>query len=179
MCKSAAGIALGNIGLNVAFQPVPIVTPVKDDLMTLSSTNDQWNQFWANNAFWNYSETERKRISADFNNLNYQTSSLEENITQQVLNSVPDNASISSVLDQIANTAYQITSQQNITSLQGDVGSPAYQEAETQNDLAVEMRTMNSYFGNIRNVIRSLSSIVPGMNSSLACQKLKNKKACT
>ncbi len=178
-CKRAAGIALGNIGLNVAFQPVPMITPVKNDLMTLSSTTEEWNKFWANNAFWNYTETERKRLDADFNNMNYQTSSLSENITQQILNSDPDNASLSFIATRIATTANQINQQQRVTALLGKVGSSVYQEAETQNDLATEMKTMNGYFRNMRNVIRSLSSIVPGMNSSLACQKLKNKKACT
>jgi uncharacterized protein (DUF3084 family) len=52
-------------------------------------------------------------------------------------------------------------------------------QAEAFNALDKEMKQMNQFFQQFSDQMNSLSKKVPGLNSSLSCAKLKEKKACT
>jgi hypothetical protein len=182
LCKNAAGTSLGAVGMNVSVNFVPVITPVKDDLITLGNITDEWDKYAELNGAWTYNEKKRKMMEAQQSGKPEDKSppvpEIEKMLQVEIANA-PDGATQA----QIAAKASQAFASQKATEAQqmlvAEIAKDAYSEVDTYKALDDEMKAMNQAFDGFRKQILTLLVDVPGLVSSKSCEKLKHKEACT
>ena len=182
LCKKAAAAALGSIGMNVSFNVVPAITPTKDDLITLGNITDEWDKYAAQNGAWNYNEKKRLQLEAAKSkkpaNLLPIMSDLERMLIVEIANS-PDSQTQANLIGK-ASESYAVQKLQEAQEmLTVEISKDAYNEVSTIQVLDSEMKQMNKFFEGFQKQFRTLLEDVPGLNSTKACVKLKEKKVCT
>jgi hypothetical protein len=179
VCKNASGTAIGSIGLNIAFSVVPIVTPPKDDFFQISSLKDQWNQNIFVRDQW--AEFQRRNSDSDQESLGTPEPiiSEEERYTLMALSEVNDKETQAIVWEIAAEyeAIDQQTASQQLVEL--EVAEEGYGAVEQYQVLLAEMTQFNTYFEKFMLNIRGLHEDVPGVNSTMACKLLNEKKQCT
>ena len=182
LCKNAAGIGLGSVGMNISVNIIPMVTPVKDDLLKLGNITDEWDKYAQLNGAWNYDEKNRRILGAAKSGQPVDESPIPsdaERMLEVAITNAPDTATQA----QIMNSASQaIAAQQNNEAqnmLVAEISKSAYEEVDTLKALTDEMDAMNTYFQGFQNQMRTLLEDVPGLISSKACVKIKSKQECT
>jgi hypothetical protein len=181
LCKNASSTSLGSIGMNISINVVPVVTPPKDDLMTVGNIADEWNKFAAQNGAWNYNEKERRRLEAAKSGKTDPTpimSDLERMLIVEIANA-KDGQSIAESMSKASNSYNTQKQQEAQEMLVAEIAKEAYGEVDTLKALEDEMKQMNKYFDGFQKQIRTLLEDVPGLSSTKACVKLKEKKVCT
>jgi hypothetical protein len=182
LCKRAAAAALGSIGMNVSFNVVPAITPAKNDLITLGNITDEWDKYAAQNGAWNYNEKKRLQLEAAKSkkpvNLMPIMSDLERMLIVEIANS-PDGQTQANLIGK-ASESYAVQKLQEAQEmLTVEISKDAYNEVSTIQVLDSEMKQMNKFFEGFQKQFRTLLEDVPGLNSTKACIKLKEKKVCT
>lgn len=182
LCKNASGKALGAVGMNVSVNFVPVITPVKDDLITLGNITDEWDKYAELNGAWKYNEKKRKMLEAQQSGQpEAKTPSVPEieKMLEVELANAPDGATQAQVADKAAQAfaAQKTTEAQQM--LVAEIAKDAYSEVDTYKALDDEMKAMNQAFDGFRKQILTLLVEVPGLVSSKSCEKLKHKEACT
>ncbi len=182
LCKNAAGTSLGAVGMNVSVNFVPVITPVKDDLITLGNITDEWNKYAELSGGWTYNEKQRKIKEAQQAGKPEDKSPPMPEMERMLIlaiNNAPDGATQASV----AAAASQAFAAQKVTEAQqmlvAVIAKDAYREIDTYKALDDEMKAMNLAFDGFRKQILTLLTDVPGLVSSKACVKLRDKEACT
>lgn len=182
LCKNAAGTALGSIGMNISINTVPIVTPAKDDLVTLGNITDEWASYAAKEGAWNYGEKERRRLDALKTGKPVDTSAIPDTIERQLLieiNNAPDNSTQADVLTKARTADDTAKAQETQDQLVAEISKDAYGQVDTLQALDDEMQSMNKYFDGFQRSMRTLLEDVPGLSSTKACVKLNNTQVCT
>lgn len=182
LCKNAAGTALGAVGMNISLNVVPIITPAKDDLVTLGNISDEWGKYAEKNGFWTYGEEEARKKQAEATGKPVDTSPVmaesERMLVVELLNA-PDGATQSDIMAKTA-TAYQaVQAKQTQEMLVLEISKDASGAVDTMKALDDEMKAMNKYFDGFRKLMLTLLEDVPGLTSTKACVKLNDKQACT
>jgi hypothetical protein len=182
LCKNAAGTALGSVGMNVSINLVPVITPAKDDLVTLGNITDEWSSYSSKYGGWTYGEKERRRLEALKINKPVDTSPIPDTIERQLMieiNNSPDNSSQGDVLSKArtADDTAKIADAQE--ELVAEISKDAYGQVDTLKALDDEMKSMNKYFDGFQRSMRTLLEDVPGLASTKACVKLNDTKECT
>lgn len=182
LCKNAAGTALGAIGMNISLNLVPIITPSKDDLVTLGNITDEWDKYAEKNGFWNYGEKESRKATAAATGQPEDKSPIMSE-TQRMLEieiiNAPDGASQAQIMDKTSQAYQAVQAAQTQEMLVLEISKDAYGAVDTLKALDDEMKAMNTYFDGFRKLILTLLEEVPGLISSKACVKLNGKQACT
>lgn len=182
MCKNAAGTALGAVGMNVSINLVPIVTPPKDDLVTLGNIADEWNKYAEKNGFWNYNEDERKKLEAKNTGKPYipaPTVSDAERMLTIAIKNAPDNATQDEIIKATFDAYVNQKEQESQEMLVLGISKDAYGEVDPMKALDDEMKQMNKYFDGFRKQFLTLLQDVPGLVATKACVKLNDKQQCT
>lgn len=182
LCKNASGTALGSIGMNISINVVPIVTPAKDDLVTLGNITDEWASYAAKNGAWNYGEKERRRLEALKTGKPVDTSAIPDTIERQLLieiSNAPDNSSQAEVQAKSRTADDTAKAQATQEQLVAEISKDAYGQVDTLKALDDEMKAMNKYFDGFQKSMRTLLEDVPGIASTKACVKLNETKVCT
>ncbi len=179
VCKNASGTAIGSIGLNIAFTIVPIVTPVKDDMIQLSNIKDQWSENIVNREGWE--EFQRRQRESDEEPLGTPEPivSVDQRYVLMALEEAPPDATQTEVWE-IA-TGYQQEAENSAAEalLFLEVSNEGYGGVQLYQVLLDEMTQMNKYFETFMLNIRGMHEEVPGVNATLACKLLNEKKECT
>lgn len=182
LCKNSAGISLGRIGMSVNLSIVPIVTPVKNDLMSLGNIGDEWDKYASKYGGWNYDEKKKRDLVSKATGKPVDTSPLMSDVERmlevQLANS-NDNTTIGQIMAQTADGYDAKKARETQEQLVAEVANDAYGEIDTLRVLDEQMQQMNQFFEGFKNQIRTLNEDVPGLNSSKACVKLQNKQQCT
>ncbi len=182
MCKNAAGTALGSIGMNLSLNVVPIITPPKDDLVTLGNIGDEWDKYAEKNGAWNYNEKERRRLEAEKAGKEVVKTPVQKNsermLTIALLNS-PAGASLGSVLNETIDANAAQTNKESQEQLVAEIAKDAYGEVDAMKALDDEMKQMNKFFDGFKKQFLTLLDDVPGLMASKACVKLNDKQECT
>ena len=182
LCKNASGTALGMVGMNVNVSTVPIVTPAKDDLLTVGNITDEWNKFAKENGFWNYAQKTKRQLEAAKTGKPVDPSPLPSQVDNYVeleASIASDNRSQAEIFKKVQNNAASDLAQQTYDTLVASVSGDAYGAVEPLKDLKDQMKQMNDYFTTFQRQFRTLTEKVPGINSTLACNKLKEKQVCS
>jgi len=182
LCKNAAGTALGSVGMNVSINIVPMITPAKDDLVTLGNITDEWASYAAKEGAWNYGEKERRRLEALKTGKPPDTSAIPDTIERQLLieiNNAPDNATQATTLAKATTADDAAKAQANQEQLVAEISKDAYGQVDTLKALDDEMKAMNNYFSGFQKSMRTLLEDVPGIASTKACVKMNDIKECT
>jgi hypothetical protein len=182
LCKNAAGTALGSVGMNVSLNVVTIVTPVKDDLITLGNITDEWDKYASKSGAWTYNEQKRKqeqaKITGKPEDKTPPIAEIDRMLEIAIINA-PDGASQASVAQQASNAyAVQKTAEAQ-EMLVAEIAKSSYAEVDTMKALDDEMKAMNNFFDGFRKQFLTLLTDVPGLVSSKACVKLREKQACS
>ncbi len=182
LCKNAAAASLSAIGMNISVNMVPVITPPKNDLMSVGNINDEWNKYAQTNGFWNYGEKQRREADAKKKNgpVDYSpiSSDMERMLVVELFNA-GDNSSIDEVMSQASSSYEKLKVQAAQEQLVVEIAQDAYGEINTYDALEDEMKQMNGFFKNFKDQMRTLYEDVPGLNSTKACTNLNNKRACT
>lgn len=181
LCKNASGDALGAIGMNISINVVPVVTPPKDDLMTVGNIADEWDKFAAQNGAWNYNETKRRQAASKSGNTTPQApimSDLERMLIVEIANA-PDGQNLATSMAKASDSYVAQQKKEAQEMLVAEIAKDAFNEVDTLKALEDEMKQMNKYFDGFQKQIRTLLEDVPGLSSTKACVKLKEKKVCT
>lgn len=182
LCKNASGTALGMVGMNVVVSTVPIVTPAKDDLLTVGNITDEWAKFSKENGFWNYAQKTKRQLDAAKTGKPVDVSPLPsqmDNYIELEASIAADNRSQAEVFKKVQDTAAADLAKQTYDTLVATVSGDAYGAVEPLKDLKDQMKQMNDYFTTFQRQFRTLTEKVPGINSTLACNKLKEKQVCS
>lgn len=182
MCKNAAGTALGAVGMNVSINLVPIITPPKDDLVTLGNITDEWDKYAEKNGFWTYNEDERKKLEAKNAGKPYvpaPTVSDAERMLTIAIQNAPDNASQDEIIKATFDAYVNQKERESQEMLVLGISKDAYGEVDPMKALDDEMKQMNKYFDGFRKQFLTLLQDVPGLVATKACVKLKDKQQCT
>ncbi len=182
LCKNAAGTALGMVGMNINVSFVPVVTPAKDDLLTVGNITDEWAKFSKENGFWNYAQKTKRQLEAAKTGKPVDPSPLPSQVDNYVeleASLAGDSASQAQIFKKIQNNATADLAKQTYDTLVSSVSGDAYGAVEPLKDLKDQMKQMNDYFTTFQKQFRTLTEKVPGIYSSLACNKLKEKQVCS
>ncbi len=182
LCKDAAGISLGRVGLNVAYSTQPIVTPAKDDLVDLSSIGEEWNRYVEkNSSLHQYFENLRRELEAEESGEEKDATAIMSEAARQTLIAIEnaeDDAAQAEVWKRAIESMEAVREMEAKLQAIESVGSDSYKPTHAMTVLADEMAAMNVYFEGMQKMFKSLNEDVPGMNSSLACSLLKEKREC-
>jgi hypothetical protein len=182
LCKNAAGTALGAVGMNISLKTVPVVTPAKDDLMTLTNVGDEWDRYAKDNGFWNYSEKKRQVLQAKQNGgtptYTPSISAIERQLMVEI-QSASEKATQQSVLAKAEEAYGKTVAGEKYEILKAEIAKEAFGQASTLQALNDEMRKMNSYFSSFQKMFKTLLEDVPGMPGTKACVKLNQKQQCS
>lgn len=182
LCKQAAATALGSIGMNVSINLVPPITPAKNDLVTLGNITDEWDKYAAQNGAWNYNEQKRRQLEAGKSkkpaDLTPIMGDMERVLLVELANS-RDDVTQAEILGKSADSYATQKLQEAQEMLVAEIARDAYTEVDTLKVLKDEMLQMNKFFDGFQKQLRTLLEKVPGLSSTQACVKLKEKKACT
>ena len=182
LCKNAAGTALGSVGMNINIAIVPMVTPAKDDLVTLGNITDEWASYAAKNGAWNYGEKERRRLEALKINKPVDTSAIPDTIERQLIieiNNAPAKASQGKVVEAARTADDKAKAEATQVQLVAEISKDAFGQVDALKALDDEMKAMNKYFEGFQKNMRTLLEDVPGIASTKACVKLNSKQVCT
>lgn len=182
LCKDAAGTALGAIGMNISYNWVPIITPAKDDLVTLGNITDEWDKYAEKNGFWTYGEKDSRRRKSNVTGQPEDKSPIMSETGRMLeieLLNAPDGASQADVMAATSQAYQAVQAAQAQEMLVLEISKDAYGAVDTMKALDDEMKAMNKYFDGFRKQILTLLEEVPGLISPLSCVKLNSKQACT
>jgi len=182
LCKNAAGTALGAVGMNISLNLVPIITPSKDDLVTLGTIGDEWDKYEEKYGFWNYGEKQSRQAAAAASGKPEDKSPIMSE-TQRLLEieivNAPDGTTQADIMAKTSQAYDAVQSAQTQEMLVLEIAKDAYSSVDSLKALDDEMKAMNTYFDGFRKLILTLLEDVPGLISSKACVKLNSKQACT
>lgn len=181
LCKTAAGTALGSVGMNVSLKIVPVITPAKDDLITLGNIGDEWDKYAKDNGFWNYSEKKRQTLQSKSSGKPEYTpsiSALERQLIVEISNGA-DGATQKDALAKAEKTYGQAVAGEKQALLVAEISKEAFGQASTLQALTDEMKQMNGFFLGFQKQFRTLLEDVPGVPGTKACVKLNQKKQCS
>lgn len=182
LCKKAMGTSIGSISMNISVNLVPIITPPKNDLMTVGNIADEWDKYASKYGAWNYDTKhslakDAKSSGKPVDNTPLPTA--DQRALEVVVMNSGDGATIAEVMAKTADSLNAQQAQQTKDQLVFDVAQNASGDVDTMKALDDQMQQMNQFFDGFRKQIMTLSEKVPGLSSSLACSKLEDKSVCT
>lgn len=182
LCKNAAGIALGSVGMNISLKTVPMITPAKDDLIKLGNIGDEWDRYAKDNGFWNYSEKKKQILQAKDNGGKIVYTPTITALERQLIVEIgagSDDTTQQNVLAKAEKSYGQIITGEKQQLLVAEISKEAFGQASTLQALTDEMKQMNGFFLGFQKQLRTLFEDVPGVPGTKACVKLNNKEQCS
>ena len=189
LCKNAAGTSLGSVGMNVSLSLVPIITPAKNEMLDLSwdmgasksgkelitKTSKEWDLYSCKQ---NPQKCLDDKAAAAKKSTAPTPTALERELIISVSNA-SDDATQTTIWSQGRSAVDDEAAKTNKELLILSASTDAMAQTSTIQALDKEMKQMNMFFDTFRKLFMTLNETVPGMASTKACEKLKNKEMCT
>lgn len=177
-CKDSMGAAFSSISMNVYVVPMPVKTPLNDDLIYGTSIEDEWQTFCNTVSFFPLEECQKSANKGKGSTYTLPPS-IVDTVSKKAISQASAGTPTTKVVEDISTAVqgYTIARDEEIAHLNSAQKSD--EKVLSFRPLQTEMDNMNLYFNNIRDILHSLHEEVSSVPSSTqACTEILNKKEC-